>query len=106
MADYCLARPQEAKHWHEVSEYLICLEAQDLTALALLISKAAELGIDTTTYTEPDMNNAITAVVFSPGSVTRKLLANLPCAGKRASRLVTATQAAQNASSTPIKKEV
>lgn len=82
VAEYVLNRPESAKTWHHLSNSLIVLEAKDAEALSELQEKAKSRSIDVQEFREPDLGDEITALAFAPGKATKKLLSNLPLAGK------------------------
>lgn len=95
MADFCLQNYQLARKWHLVSEYLICLEAKDQEHLNELVAKAHDQGLQYTAYQEPDLDDAITAIVLYPSAASRKFASNLPLAGRSRQRQELAFQIAQ-----------
>lgn len=82
VADFIMQHPQEAKSWHQLSNYLIFLTTEDESSLEKLICKAESKGIKYTIFREPDIDNQITSVAFEPCELTRKLVSNLPLLGK------------------------
>lgn len=58
------------------------LTASNAAALTSLQEKARDRGITVTEFREPDLGDEITAVAFAPSEATRRLLSNLPCAGR------------------------
>lgn len=82
LADFIMQHPQEASSWHQLSNYLIFLSAEDESSLEKLIRKAESKGIKYTAFREPDIDNQITSVAFEPCEATRKLVSSLPLLGK------------------------
>lgn len=82
MAEYALNHHSSAKYWHHLSNSLIVLEAKDARALSDLQEKAKSRGINVQEFREPDLGDEITALAFAPGKATKRLLSNLPLAGK------------------------
>lgn len=82
VADFIMNNPEIAKTWHITSNSVIVLEAEDSSALSELIEEAAKRNITVQEFREPDLGDEITALAFAPSDATRKLLSNLPCAGK------------------------
>lgn len=74
--------PNLTRAWHEQSQYLVIVAVPDQDALRALAAKADTRGIPTTVWTEPDLNDEVTAVAFAPGQAARRLCANLPLAGR------------------------
>jgi peptidyl-tRNA hydrolase len=83
VADFIQTNPEIANKWHTISNSLIVLEAEDAVGLSAIQDEATRRGIVTTGFREPDLGDELTAVAFAPGEATRKLLSNLPCAGKK-----------------------
>lgn len=82
-AEFVLQLPEVAKTWNSLSGYLIVLEADDTAHLAALEEQAAALGIRVVGFREPDLDDELTALAFTPGAATRRLLSNLGCAGRK-----------------------
>jgi peptidyl-tRNA hydrolase len=68
--------------WHEHSQYLVIVAVPDEAALRALADKGVARDIPATVWTEPDLDDAVTAVAFAPGQPARRLCANLPLAGR------------------------
>jgi hypothetical protein len=83
VADFIQANPEIASTWHNISNSIIVLEAEDAEALSKLQEDGRKRGITITEFREPDLGDEITALAFAPGDDTRKFLSNLPCAGKK-----------------------
>lgn len=81
-AEYCFMNPEEAKQWDTTSGSLIVLETVNAEELYQLWEEATKRNIKTHIFREPDIGDEITAILFTPGESTVKLLSNLPCAGK------------------------
>lgn len=62
---------------------MVVLTAPDAAGLHALLERARDRDITTTAFREPDLGDELTAVAFTPSAATRKLLANLPLAGRR-----------------------
>lgn len=69
--------PEIAKHWHETSNYLVNLSANDEDHLNRLIDKAYSKDIKVSIFREPDIDNQITAVAFEPSDESRRMLSHL-----------------------------
>lgn len=82
MAEYALNHHNSAKYWHHLSNSLIVLEAKNARDLSDLQEKAKSRGINVQEFREPDLGDEITALAFEPGKATKRLLSNLPLAGK------------------------
>ena len=82
MADYIMRHPESAANWHAISNSLIVLEAKDASSLSALQEKAKSRSLEVQEFREPDLGDEITALAFTPSSKVRRLLSNLPLAGK------------------------
>ena len=74
--------PVESTQWHKSSNYLAILTVKDEQALIDLIVKASLRGIKYTVFSEPDLNNQITAVALEASSASKKLCSSCPLLGK------------------------
>lgn len=72
----------EFQEWHSSSNYLACLAALDERSLKELQSKLLSKGIKHLAFTEPDINNQITAIAIEPTMEAKKLCASFPLALK------------------------
>lgn len=73
---FTLAHPELVRAWHGASNNVVLLEAQDEAALARLVARAREGGVPHCMFTEPDLDDALTAVALGPtGS---RLVSSLP----------------------------
>nr|WP_256335414.1 peptidyl-tRNA hydrolase [Microbacterium sp. 77mftsu3.1] len=93
-AEFVLEHPDIASRWTTLSNSLIVLTAPNVASLTELTEKARARGIVVTVFREPDLGDEITAVAFAPSDQTRRLLSNLPCAGRG---VTTETEAAAKA---------
>jgi hypothetical protein len=75
--------PDVASHWRGISNSLIVLTAPTAQDLSALQETALSRGIRVQEFREPDLGDEITALAFAPSAGTRRLLSNLPCAGRR-----------------------
>lgn len=62
--------------------YIIVLSVKNEKELQSLLDKATQQKIKTHIFREPDFFGELTAIAFSPSSKNKKLLSNLPLAGK------------------------
>jgi hypothetical protein len=83
VAEFVMDNPDVASHWRGLSNSLIVLTAPNAEALSSLQGKALARGIRVQEFREPDLGDEITALAFAPSDATRRLLSNLPCAGRR-----------------------
>lgn len=75
--------PEMTGAWLRESKYLVIVAVPDETALIRLASRALDAGLLVETWHEPDRGDETTAVALEPGSVARRLCANLPLLGRR-----------------------
>lgn len=74
--------PSLVQPWFRESQYLIIVTVPDEIALIGRASHARAEGIAVSTWHEPDLGGAATAVAMQPGEVARRLCANLPLLGR------------------------
>lgn len=67
-------------HPHVPHEVLILLSAEDELELAFLVDCAYRVGVETTTFHEPDLDGSLTAVAISDSLAARRLTAGFPLA--------------------------
>lgn len=82
--EFCLRYPELTKEWHDKSNYIVILAVDNEDQLVSIIQKASSKGILHTYFREPDLDNAITAVVLEPSLDSRKLSSNIRLAGSGA----------------------
>ncbi len=75
--------PETLLQWHTQSNYLACLSAKDENHLKTLISKCEANNLKFVVFTEPDVDNQITAIAIEPSMISIKLCSNLPKALKQ-----------------------
>ena len=68
--------------WFHQSNYLALLSTKNEDQLMAIYTKAMMKGIRCSCFREPDMNDALTAIVLEPGKVSKKLCSQLPLAMK------------------------
>lgn len=66
-----------ANNWYNNSNYLIFLSTEDENSLKELIEKANSKNIKISIFTEPDINNEITAIALEPCDESRKMTSGL-----------------------------
>ena len=74
--------PEISKKWHSNSNYLALLSTKDEQSLINLISKCQSKDLKVSVFTEPDIDNQVTAITIEPSVETQKLCSNLPLALK------------------------
>jgi hypothetical protein len=86
MREFVADHPEEESKWYRESNHIAFLEAPDKDMLEFLINEANENGILYSAFYEPDIENELTAVAFSPTMDSRELLSQLPTALKTKKR--------------------
>lgn len=79
--EFCLKHPELTREWHDKSNYIVILAVDNEDELASIIQRANARGILHTYFREPDLDNAITAVVLEPSLDSRKLSSHIKLAG-------------------------
>lgn len=74
--------PELVGVWHRDSQYLVLVTVPDEVELIGIASRALAAGIEVSTWHEPDLGGATTAVALEPGLIARRLCANLPLHGR------------------------
>lgn len=82
MAQFAVANPAATREWHYESNYLVIVAVPDEATLHDLATKALALGMASSPVIEPDLDDSMTAVAFSPGDTARRLLSQYPLALK------------------------
>lgn len=77
---WCFSFPEQARIWHEESDYLVVLNIDNEEKLIELFKKAKELEIDSVGYREQDLDMQYTAIALGPGRKTKKLCQGLKLA--------------------------
>lgn len=72
--------PGLEREWFDSSNHLALLSVRDEDALRGLVAEASVHRIRHAGFCEPDLGDALTAVAFEPGRVSRRLLRNLELA--------------------------
>lgn len=75
LAEFAVCCPGIFKSWHETSNTLVMLTANDERHLFSYVEKCKMKGIAVIEFYEPDLNNALTAIAIEPkgGSSVRWL---------------------------------
>jgi len=84
IVEFCLKYPKLTREWHDKSNYIVILAVDNEDELASIIQKASSRGIIHTYFREPDLDDAITAVVLEPSLDSRKLSSHIKLAGSEA----------------------
>jgi len=62
------------------SNYLVILETDNENTLYDILEKSKKLGVQTSFFKEPDLNDELTAIAFAPSLITKKICSNLKLA--------------------------
>ncbi len=79
---FAIEHPEVFSEWYHKSNYLIVLSTDNEDSLKQLISKAQDIGLKHSVFTEPDIDNQITSIALEPHEETYKLVSNIPLALK------------------------
>lgn len=74
--------PEFVGPWQRDSQYLVLVSVPDEVALIGVASRALAAGLVVSTFHEPDLADAVTAVALEPGTAARRLCANFPLHGR------------------------
>lgn len=74
--------PEIAKNWNTHSKYLVFLTVENEKVLYQYLEKIKFYDLNYTIFTEPDIDNQLTAIAIEPGERTQKLTSRLPLALK------------------------
>lgn len=77
---FAAAHPEATRTWMSTSNTIVLLAERDERALSALLARAEEAGVPTARFTEPDLGDALTAVVLGPGEASRRITRGLPLA--------------------------
>lgn len=80
VADFTFQYPEKARLWHDNSNYIIILSVPTETDLRKLPKALIELGIQYTLFTEPDIDNQLTAIALCPGPRVKRFCQGFPLA--------------------------
>lgn len=81
IVEFCLAYPELTREWRDKSNYIVMLAVDNEDELISIIRKAQARGIRYAQFNEPDLEDAITAVVLEPGLDSRRLSSNIKLVG-------------------------
>jgi len=71
IVEFSIQHPQIFKEWHDTSNYICCLIADDLPDL---LQRCRDLNMEFTPFYEPDLNNQLTAIAIEPSQLAKSLL--------------------------------
>lgn len=74
--------PQISQNWNTNSKYLVFLSVENEEALYQYLEKIKFYDLKHTIFTEPDIDNQLTAIAIEPSERTQKLVSRLPLALK------------------------
>lgn len=80
MRQFVADHPDIDRKWFEQSNTLAFLSVPDEWTLRKLADKADDQDLRLSSFREPDLDNAMTALALEPGLVSRRLCRNLPLA--------------------------
>ncbi len=86
--EFVFKYPELAREWYNISNYVAVVSISNEDQLFKLIDKASSKGIKFSCFRESDLDNQITAAVFEPGDLSRRLCSSLPLALKNYERRV------------------
>lgn len=72
----------QLRQWSSQSNNLVVLQAADETALALVAGRLIAAGCTVELSREPDLDDELTAISVLGDDTARRLLSNLPLAGR------------------------
>jgi len=72
-----IAFPIKGQAWYRDSNYVAILEVDNEQDLIRLIQKAESRQLDVAVFREPDLDNAITAIVIEPGDQSRRMCSSI-----------------------------
>ena len=82
VAEFAAQHHEEYKQWYQSSNSVISLATKTEQELYQLKDKLESKRIKLVVFREPDIGGFITAIGLIPGPLNKKLLSNLPLAGK------------------------
>ena len=82
VAEFAAQHHEEYKQWYKSSNSVISLATKTEQELYQLKDKLESKRIKLVVFREPDIGGFITAIGLIPGPLNKKLLSNLPLAGK------------------------
>lgn len=75
-------QPTQYQEWYLISQHIGFLSVKDLESLEQLCSRLSGLNISFSCFNEPDLGNALTAIVVEPTSAATRHLSAIPLAMK------------------------
>jgi hypothetical protein len=82
VAEFALRKQDAFQHWHTTSQFLVALAATNEERLQILHNTLQQKKFQLTEFREPDLNDALTAVALTPHPQLKRMLSDLPLAGK------------------------
>ena len=80
LAEFAYQFPTEFQEWKQDSNYLISLSTDNEEKLQRLFYKLQDNGADVVAFTEPDINDQLTAICYYGTPEMRKITQNLDLA--------------------------
>ena len=78
--------PTDHESWFRNSNYLAILSVKNESELLSLVEKVCSHNLVHSTFSEPDLNNELTAIAVAPSKAAKKLFSSLPLALKEFSK--------------------
>jgi len=79
---YAHDHPEPESRWFKESNHLAVLNVEDEPALEKLLLRAQDLDVTYSRFTEPDLNDSLTAIALEPGNLGKKVCKGLERAFK------------------------
>lgn len=80
LQQFNLEHADTAQKWCRESNYLAFLSVPNEASLVRLAEKARKMGLKTSAFIEPDLDDSATAIAIEPGSDSKRLCRNIPLA--------------------------
>lgn len=80
--DFTLEYPEQVQSWHSISNHICILAARSEEDLIKLAHRLIKKGLHFVAFTEPDLNDEVTAIAIQPGKLARKATSCFPLALK------------------------
>lgn len=78
LIDFTFEHPSLSDDWHEFSNTLVCLQAEDENHLNRISELLSRLKIEHQKFHEPDIENSLTSIAFMSDKKSRKLFSKFP----------------------------
>lgn len=81
--DFTLEYSDKVKRWHTDSNHICIVSARSEEDLIKLAHRLVKNGLHFVAFTEPDLNDELTAIAIEPGKKARKMTSCFPLALKQ-----------------------